>query len=278
LQTAAALVLGLIDLDKRDEARALFERYAPGFAGMPANYLRLGALSLFSLACAELGDAQNAGVLYELLRPFTGHYAVLGLGIGSLGAMDGILGMLAALLRRWVEAQTHFEVALAANDRLGARPWAAETRVAYAAMLLGRGASGDFDDAAHLLTHAAAAGNELGMTSLIARARTLRERVETARRIATTLEGSQEAGRTPAPGGLTRREVEVLALVAAGHTNKEIAERLILSPLTVTRHITNIYAKIDARGRADATTFALRHGLVTLDRLDRADPPAPSSK
>jgi predicted ATPase/DNA-binding NarL/FixJ family response regulator len=60
---------------------------------------------------------------------------------------------------------------------------------------------------------------------------------------------------------LTHREIEVLRLIACGQTNKEIAGTLVLSERTVERHITNLYAKIGARGRADATTYALRHDL-----------------
>ncbi len=64
------------------------------------------------------------------------------------------------------------------------------------------------------------------------------------------------------PDGLTAREVEVLRLVARGRTNKEIAVDLVLSLGTIERHITNIYAKIDARGRADATAYAFTHRLL----------------
>ena len=64
------------------------------------------------------------------------------------------------------------------------------------------------------------------------------------------------------PAGLTEREVQVLQLIAAGRTNSEIADALVLSVRTVERHITNAYAKIDARGKADATAFVLRHGLA----------------
>ena len=64
------------------------------------------------------------------------------------------------------------------------------------------------------------------------------------------------------PAGLTGRETEVLRLVASGKTNKEIAEDLVLSIRTVERHIGNIYSKIGARGRADATVFALTQGLL----------------
>ena len=57
---------------------------------------------------------------------------------------------------------------------------------------------------------------------------------------------------------LTARELEILRLIAGGGSNQEIAGDLVISVRTVERHITNIYAKIGARGRADATVFALR--------------------
>ena len=66
----------------------------------------------------------------------------------------------------------------------------------------------------------------------------------------------------PPPGGLSRREREVLRLLAAGESNRQIARRLGLSPHTVERHVANLYRKIGARGRADATAYALRNGLA----------------
>lgn len=63
-------------------------------------------------------------------------------------------------------------------------------------------------------------------------------------------------------GKLSPRESEVLRLIASGHSNKQIAAELSLSVHTVERHITNFYAKIGARGRADATAWAIRHGLA----------------
>ncbi len=60
---------------------------------------------------------------------------------------------------------------------------------------------------------------------------------------------------------MTAREVEVLGLIAAGYTNREIADTLIISVPTVERHIANIYNKIGARNRADATAYALAHGF-----------------
>jgi DNA-binding CsgD family transcriptional regulator/pimeloyl-ACP methyl ester carboxylesterase len=66
----------------------------------------------------------------------------------------------------------------------------------------------------------------------------------------------------PPPHGLSRRELEVLRLLAAGESNRQIARRLGLSPHTIERHVANLYRKIGARGRADATAYALRSGLA----------------
>ena len=66
----------------------------------------------------------------------------------------------------------------------------------------------------------------------------------------------------PNLSALTPRETEVLCLIAAGRTSSEISGELSLSVRTVGRHITNIYAKIGARTRADATAYAIRRRLV----------------
>ncbi|WP_448811264.1 LuxR C-terminal-related transcriptional regulator [Agromyces bauzanensis] len=68
--------------------------------------------------------------------------------------------------------------------------------------------------------------------------------------------------RTPAAGGLTRREVEVLRLIASGRSNRDIAHELFLSEHTVARHVSNILAKLALPNRASATAFAFEHGLT----------------
>jgi HD-GYP domain-containing protein (c-di-GMP phosphodiesterase class II) len=64
------------------------------------------------------------------------------------------------------------------------------------------------------------------------------------------------------PNGLTAREVEVLRLVARGLSNKQIAAVLGIAPKTAGSHIEHIYRKIDAANRAQASIFAMRHGLM----------------
>jgi DNA-binding NarL/FixJ family response regulator len=64
------------------------------------------------------------------------------------------------------------------------------------------------------------------------------------------------------PAGLSRREAEVLALLATGRSNRDIARVLFLSPRTVQRHVANLYPKIGAHTKAEATAYALRLGLA----------------
>ena len=71
------------------------------------------------------------------------------------------------------------------------------------------------------------------------------------------------APRTPEyPSGLSQREVEVLRLIAAGKTDRKIAEELFISFRTVGNHVRNILKKTNAASRAEATGYAVREGLA----------------
>jgi ATP/maltotriose-dependent transcriptional regulator MalT len=69
-------------------------------------------------------------------------------------------------------------------------------------------------------------------------------------------------GRRAHPAGLSEREVEVLRLVAAGLSNKEIAGEVLISEHTTARHLSNIFAKLAVSSRAAATAYALKHGIA----------------
>jgi DNA-binding CsgD family transcriptional regulator len=70
------------------------------------------------------------------------------------------------------------------------------------------------------------------------------------------------AGSSRPEGPLSRREREVLVLVAEGKTNRAIATELFISEKTVARHVSNIFTKLGLSSRAEATAYAFRHGLA----------------
>jgi DNA-binding NarL/FixJ family response regulator len=76
---------------------------------------------------------------------------------------------------------------------------------------------------------------------------------------------TQRPSRAAVPGldSLTEREREVMTLVAAGLSNEEIAERLVVSPATAKTHVSRVMGKLEARDRAQVVVFAYESGLVT---------------
>jgi two-component system response regulator DevR len=76
--------------------------------------------------------------------------------------------------------------------------------------------------------------------------------------------------RTPKDSPLSGREEEVLALVAEGLTNREIAERLVLSEHTVRSHVANLLSKLGLSRRAQAAAYAVREGIITDDGTSSA--------
>jgi DNA-binding NarL/FixJ family response regulator len=85
------------------------------------------------------------------------------------------------------------------------------------------------------------------------------------RLIERTLGSASTSSVTPVqtyPDNLTLRETEVLREIAAGLSNREIAERLVISEATVKTHVNNIFSKANLRDRAQAVVYAINHGLV----------------
>ena len=86
--------------------------------------------------------------------------------------------------------------------------------------------------------------------------------------------GHRISRRRDGPFGLTAREVDVLRLLAVGLSNKEIAQRLVITPKTVGNHVEHIYGKIDVRARAGAGLFAMQHGLLPEETFPAVAPVA----
>jgi DNA-binding NarL/FixJ family response regulator len=135
--------------------------------------------------------------------------------------------------------------------KAGYRPELAWTCCDHADTLLQRDQPGDQIRAQSLWEEALSISSELGMKPLM-------------ERVAGRLEwlAAQPAPQPVYPDGLTQREVEVLRLIAAGKSNQEIAEELIISVRTVASHIANIFYKTKTGNRTAAATYALQHDLV----------------
>jgi predicted ATPase/DNA-binding CsgD family transcriptional regulator len=105
-----------------------------------------------------------------------------------------------------------------------------------------------------------------GFAAIWAAGRTLSHEEALAAALAVRLETAKPAPPAAAPRGsphgLSERELEVLRLLAAGHSNREIGDALFISPATAARHVANIYTKLNVESRAEATAFAHRHKLV----------------
>lgn len=162
----SALALLYWELGREADARRVFATLiAHQVPPLPRNAIWLDGVSLLAVVCAALRDAHHARLLYALLSPYAGQSLVLGQGgaMLHLGAITRYLGLLAATMGRWEDAEAHFVEALATNAQLGARPWVAYTQYEYAQMLLVQQGAGAHAKARALLSSAWATARELAM-------------------------------------------------------------------------------------------------------------------
>jgi DNA-binding CsgD family transcriptional regulator len=237
----------LVELGMEEEARRELERTRLEGLEPLRSGLWVASLIFLADACAGVGDSALAALLYPELVPLSAGNVVIGHGVACYGAADRFLGLLATTLGEFALAIEHFERALAVNRRMGAVTWTAHTLYAYGRTLRMRGHPGDAVQASELLTESAALASQIGMPVLLARARGLGARPESVR--------------SP-PAELSWREVEILRLVAAGLSNREIGERLYISEHTVANHVRSILRKTGASNRTEAAGYAYRHALV----------------
>lgn len=158
-----AVLLALATTES-EEVRRRFESMAlHGFQDLPRDEHWLAALTNLATLAAALGDAPRAGRLYALLEPYAELNAVHDLLRVDFGSVSHYLGVLAATRSCFDAAAEHFEAALAANERMGARTHVVRSQAAYAGLLRQRGRPGDRERARTLLAEARAAAAALGM-------------------------------------------------------------------------------------------------------------------
>jgi ATP/maltotriose-dependent transcriptional regulator MalT len=238
----ALLGLGEVCLDRGEPAGARdraeqYLREVPPRAGT----LRAAGLELLARAEIALGSEEKAAEVLDELEEVARVVATDPLRAAAAFAA----GTVAAAAREAERARTAFEDATRLYHRSGAPFEAARARIKLARAL---GELGRPNDAVREARAAATSLGRIGATLESERADAL----------VAELGGQPAAKASP----LTKRECEVLRLVAEGSTNREIAERLVLSEHTVNRHVTNILAKLGSSSRSAAVAEALRRELI----------------
>ncbi|HUG16668.1 MAG TPA: AAA family ATPase [Thermomicrobiales bacterium] len=252
-QWRSLLVLVEYELDGERTAQATFDGIAArDFQDIHRSVLWLRSMAYLAEAAALLRDARRAILLYDMLLPFEDRNLFLRNSDFTGGSVAYYLGLLAMTMERWNDAERHLQDGLQKNEAWGQWPYAAHARHAWADMLLRRGHGVDRERALALNAGALEAAESMGMTRLARLARALAD---------TAAQGDTEPG-MDARHGLSARELDVLRLIVAGRTDREIAGALFISPRTVGSHVSSILSKLDASSRTEATARAIRDGLV----------------
>ena len=234
LALAAFAALALVEAGRSEESEHLLREIVPAIQRCdPWDYAQNCAVSLAGETATRLGEAGLAG---ELIGPCL---ALLERGVGDYYMTSNQLtaARLFATLGRPREALRYVSAARTSAIAQAQRPLRAIIDYEESAMTR----DSPNRDVVVQLTTVVAQFEQLGMLEWVRRA--------TPRQPAT------------APDGLTRREVDVLRLIAAGRTNREIGADLVISVYTVERHVHNAYGKIGVRNRADATAYVIRQAL-----------------
>lgn len=243
---------------RRTEARIQLDRAnvlpeMPGFSGtfyipfLAEGYLHLDTLEL-------------ATPYFERITKLRG-FLYYGLSV------DRVLGELATLTGDWSTAERAFEDGLQLCRRANNQPEAAAILYEQARMGVMRG-----EDAQHLrplceqvrslfLEYDMKRAAEL-VDTLLTGVQALEEVKEREVQQSPLKQSEVRTANYVIHLKLTAREREVLQLVAEGHTDREVANTLVLSPRTVNRHLSNILVKLNVSGRAAAVACAIRQGLV----------------
>ncbi|MDP8962362.1 MAG: AAA family ATPase [Actinomycetota bacterium] len=205
-----------------------------------ASYQQTGSLDTWSLpaffslqghvfgalAASALGRHDDLAVLLQRLEPFRGEHSV-GEGVAYMGPVELTLGRGAAVLGHLNPAIDDLTTAAHQAERAGARGFVAEARYHLATVLMARNGMGDSDRALAAAQDADHLARSLGMSAYVERTGALLAKL----------------GARP-PGALSPREAEVAKLVADGLTNRQIAERLVISERTAQNHVQHILTKL----------------------------------
>ena len=226
-----------------DEAEAWYQQAGPLETWSLPTFFVLPGYVYATLASAALGRFDDLAPLLDRLRPFRGEHAT-GEGVSYLGPIELTLGRGAAALGQLDSAIDHLAAAAEQAGRAGAPGFVAEARYHLATALLARNGPGDRTRAEPVARDADRLARALSMAAYVDRTGALVAQVGTGGRLA----------------ALSRRETEVATLVAEGLTNRQIAERLVVSERTAENHVQHILTKLGFTTRSQVAAWVVRTG------------------
>lgn len=224
------------DLDRATSCYRLVRPHVPSLRKDVAFLVVLQGVAEVAVAMGDLAAAEEC---YERLLPYGTMY--INVIQGCAGSASRPLGILAAALGRAEDADRHFTDAVAMERRIGALPFLALAQLEHAKLLASQGARGG-ERARELLEPCMRTARRLGMAPTLAAASGLADRL------------------TIGPP-LTRREREIAGLIADGLSNRQIAERFVLSERTVETHVRSMLAKLQLGNRTHVAAWVARGGL-----------------
>lgn len=253
-----ALGLALLAAGEEQQARDIVaEQEAYLAAGGAGDLLSTGtmavgtALNCLALMAIAMQDYERLAGYYPRLLAFQGQF--------HLFLVDRVLAAIEVRQGNWAAAEARLAKATTTARRENLRPEMPRILLCRAELEAMRDGPESAAHSRQLLGEARGLFAELGLTSEASRAGDQLEALPSQPGVVARV---APVARTVGFGGLTDREIDVLRLVAAGKSNREIAEELFLSEKTVANHLTAIFGKTGTNNRAGAAGVALRHGLV----------------
>jgi AAA ATPase domain len=180
-----------LHLGEKSAAETVYAEIAvDGFGALPRDSEWIMSLTMLAPIALTMGDLAGASILYTYLLPYADRHAV-GHAEGTTGSVSRALGILAAGLSRFHDAEKHFVFAIEHNERMGARLWTTDTQVCFARMMFARDAPADRERGNGLLSEALRTCRTLGLARLEREIRELRPDVEAASVQASEIQGAR---------------------------------------------------------------------------------------
>lgn len=228
----------LVGLGRPDEAAVSYQLAGPLETWTLPAFYTVAAYVCAVMAAAELDRHDDLAILRARLGRFRGEHAA-GDGVIYMGPVQLALGRAAATTGDLDVAVDDLAAAVEQAHRAGAQGFVAEARYHLATTLLARNGPGDHDRAVTAARDADRLARTLGMTAYVDRSAAL----------------VAHLGGTGPVAALSSREAEVAKLVAAGLTNRQIAERLVISERTAQNHVQHILTKLGFTTRSQIAAW-----------------------